>query len=176
MHIARRALLRRVAVGGAAVWVAPSILRVDAAGAVPSCPGATSSWSFPATPTPTPYNELGCENTGPGGYRCNEDAAGITTRGPTFMLTDVASHSNLSISFDLVHAGTWDSSGTIEDLFMVHVNGVLVFCFDDIGLAGTTPISIMVANTDCDISFTLTGCSTGADEEWGHGVISVTVT
>ncbi len=171
MTLHRRELLRKAAATGAVAWIAPSIIGIDSAAAMVSCPGTAESFDFG---TSANIAGLACDNRGVGGYNCS-DSPPTTTRGTSFSLPDLVSHTTLTITCTLQFVGGWDPTGDDEDLFMIHLDGSRIFCSDSI-INSTIAVSLTVAHTACDATVEMTACVAGAgNEQWRYSDLVMSV-
>ena len=165
MSLHRRELIRRAAAAGTAAWIAPSVIGMDSAAALVSCPGTTTSFNFG-----TEFNPifgLACNNRGAGGYNC-ADMPRTTTRGRVFDLPGLATHTTLTITGLLVLAGGWENSGTAEDMLMIHLDGTRIYCSDAL-TDGPLSVSLTVPHTECDARVQITACVTDpGSENWRY--------
>jgi hypothetical protein len=171
MSLHRRELIRRAATAGAVAWVAPSIVGIDRAAAMVSCPGSTTSVSFGDSGN---IAGLACDNRGTGGYNC-ADVPATTTRGTAFSLPDLVSHTTLTIAGTLQFIGGWDMSGDQEDMFMIHLDGVQIYCSDNLSNS-TISINLAVAHTACAATVQMTACVAGqGNEQWRYRNLVISV-
>ena len=172
MSLHRRELIRRAAAAGTAAWIAPSVVGMDSAAAMVSCPGTATNFSFG---TQFAYIAgLNCNNRRGGGYNC-ADTPRTTTRGTVFNLPGLLSHTTLTITGLLQLTGGWESSGNAEDMFMIHLDGVRIFCNDNL-LDGLFNVSLTVPHTACDAVVQMTACVTDpGNENWRYFGLNMSV-
>lgn len=168
----RRTMLAGAAAAGVGVWIAPAMASIDAAAAFGSCPGTTTAWNFGSSGN---MRGLRCNNRGGAGYDC-DDVPPTTTRGPAFALTDMATHTQVTITGTLTAVGGWESGGRFEDMMMVHLDGVRIFCTDNLSNGNPNAVlNLTVAHTLCTGTLEITACVTGPSQErWRYTNLAVT--